>query len=104
MGETQTIRRNLVLKEYEIKETPEGNQVVFSVKFVKKNGERVFMPRAVAAGLRFNMKDSRMRGVLAVDDSNQSTAHVTPVHIDGLIEWNGKKVNIKFFTTNRIHP
>jgi hypothetical protein len=69
MGEKQTIRRNLVLKEHEIKETPEGIQVVFAIKFVKKNGELVFIPRAVAAGLRFDMKDNRTWGVLPVDDT-----------------------------------
>ena len=63
MAENPTIRRNLVLKEYEIKETPDGKQVTFSIKFVKKNGELVFIPRAVAAGLPFNGKDNRMRGV-----------------------------------------
>jgi len=47
MAEIQTNRRNLALKEYEIKETPDGKQTVFSIKFVKKNGEVVFIPRAV---------------------------------------------------------
>ena len=67
MAEIQPIRRNLALKEYEIKETPNGKQVTFSISFVKKNGELVFIPRAVAAGLPFNGKDNRMRGVLPVD-------------------------------------
>ena len=94
MPNIQTIRRNLALKEFEIKETPEGKQVTFSIKFVKKNGELVFMPRAVAAGLKFNMKDHRMRGVLPIDGNNKSSGHVTPVHIDGIIEWNGKKIRM----------
>ncbi len=50
MGEIETINSNLVLKEYEIKETPEDNKVVFSIKFVKKNGELAFMLRAAVAG------------------------------------------------------
>lgn len=89
-----TIRRNLALKEYEVKETPNGKQVTFSLKFVKKDGELVFMPRAVAAGLKMNMKDNRMRGVLPVDAMGEGCGHVTPVHIDSIIEWNGKKIRM----------
>jgi len=94
MAEIQTIRRNLALKEYEIKENPDGTQTVFSIKFVKKNGEVVFIPRAVAAGLQFNGKDNRMRGILPVDGDNNGSGHVTPVHIDGIIGWNGKKIKL----------
>ena len=94
MAEIQTIRRNLALKEYEVKETPNGKQVTFSIKFVTKKGEIIFIPRAVAAGLKFNMKDNRMRGVLSVDAKDEAIGHVTPVHIDGIIEWNGKKIKM----------
>ena len=94
MAEIQTIRRNLALKEFEIKETPDGKQTIFSIRFVKKNGEMVFIPRAVAAGLPFNGKDNRMRGVLPVYGDNNGSGHVTPVHIDGIIEWNGKKIRM----------
>ena len=94
MADIQTIRRNLVLKEYEIKESPDGKQVTFSIRFVKKNGELVFIPRAVAAGLPFNGKDNRMRGILPVAALNEATGHITPVHIDGIIEWNNKKVRM----------
>ena len=89
-----TIRRNLALKEYEVKETPNGKQNTFSLKFVKKDGELVFIPRAVAAGLKMNMKENRMRGVLPVDSNGEGSGHVTPFHIDGLIEWNGMKVRM----------
>jgi len=91
MAEIQTIRRNLALKEYEIKETPDGKQVSFSIKFIKKNGELAFIPCAVTAGLPFNGKNNRMRGVLPVDNENNASGHVIPVHIDGIIEWNCKK-------------
>lgn len=89
-----SIRRTLVLKEYEAKETPDGLQRIFSIKFTKKDGEHVFIPRAVAAGLPFSMKDNRMRGVLPVDERGDSAGHVTPVHIDGILEWNGLKVEM----------
>jgi hypothetical protein len=94
MPEIQTIRRNLALKEYEIRETPSGKTIFFSIKFVKKNGELVFIPRAVSTGLRFTMKEHRMRGVLPVDEKGNAAGHVTPFHIDGMVEWNGKRVKI----------
>jgi hypothetical protein len=90
----ESIRRNLVLKELEIRETPQGKQIVFSIKFVKKDGELVFIPRAVATGLKMNMKENRMRGVIPVDENGNACGHVTPVHIDSLIEWNGIKIRM----------
>jgi hypothetical protein len=87
-----SIRRNIALREYDIKETPQGRQSVFSIKFIKKNGEIVFLPRAVASGLSFNMKDNRMRGVVAIDDKGDKIGHIYPVNIDLIIEWNGKQI------------
>ena len=89
---SESIRRNFALREYDIKETPQGRQKVFSIKFVKKNGEIVFLPRAVASGLSFNMKDNRMRGVVAVDAKGDKIGHVYPVSIDLITEWNGKEI------------
>lgn len=88
----ESIRRNMALQEYDIKETPDGKQTIFSIRFVKKNGELVFIPRAVACGLPFNAKENRMRGVLPVDASGNSIGHPTPVHIDAIVEWNSKRV------------
>lgn len=90
--ETKTIRRVIALKEYDVKETPAGRQVTFSIRFVKKDGELVFLPRAVACGLRFNMTINRMRGVQPVDAQCKAAGHVYPVLIDNIVEWNGKKV------------
>lgn len=87
-----TIRRNYALREYDIKETPQGRQMTFSIKFVKKGGEVVFLPRAVACGLPFNLKDNRKRGVVAVDDNGDKIGHAYPVNIDLILEWNGKKI------------
>ena len=88
----ETIRRNLALREYDIKELPSGRQVTFSLKFVKKNGELVFIPRGVASGLPFHVSGNRMRGVMPVDDALQQCGHVIAVDIDAIVEWNGKKV------------
>ena len=88
----ESIRRNIALREYDIKETPQGRQVVFSITFIKKNGEIVFLPRAVASGLPYSLKDNRMRGVVAVDKKGDKIGHVYPVNIDLIIEWNGKQI------------
>jgi len=87
-----SIRRNYALREYDIKETPQGRQKTFSIKFLKKNGELVFLPKAVASGLSMNMKDNRMRGVVAIDDRGDKIGHVYPVNIDLIIEWNDKQI------------
>jgi len=78
MEPIQFISRNLALKEFELKDAPNGKQVAFSIKFVKKNGVLVFIPRAVAAGLRFNLRDNCMRGILPEDTDNNASGHVTP--------------------------
>ena len=87
-----TIRRNLVLREYDVKETQLGRQTVFSIKFIKRNGELVFMPKAVACGLTANMKDNRLRGVLPVDAQGEGIGNPTPVNIDAIVEWDGHTV------------
>ena len=86
------IRRNLMLREYDIKETPQGKQTNFSIKFVKTNGEIVFMPHAAACGLTANMNKNRLRGVVPIDLKGDKIGHPTPVNIDAIMEWNGMKV------------
>jgi len=81
-----------MLREFDIKETPDGNQVVFSIKFVKNDGEIVFVPAAVACGLTCNLKKNRLRGVMPVDEKGNRVGHPYPVSIDGILEWNGKKI------------
>lgn len=88
------IKRAQVLREMEIKETPTGKQVTFSIMFVKKNGEVVFIPRAVSTGLRINMKSNRFRGVVAIDENGNNTSHVYPVHIDNILEFNQNQVKL----------
>jgi len=89
---SKLIRRNLALKEYDIKETPQGRQTIFSIKFIKNDGEIVFVPPAVACGLSCNLKKNRLRGVMPVDQDGNRTGHPYPVSIDAIIEWNGNKI------------
>jgi hypothetical protein len=87
------MRRHEVLKALDIKETASGKPVVFSIKFrTKGTGEIIFIPKAISVGLRMNMAKSRMRGVQPVDDNNNRLGHPTPVSIDRIVEYNGKKV------------
>jgi hypothetical protein len=48
----------------------------------------------VATGLRFDMKSNRMRGVVPVDAQNKATSHITTFHIDGIIDFNAKKIKL----------
>lgn len=91
-NEKLTIRRNLALREYDIKEDPSGKTSTFSIKFIKKNGDLVFIPIAVASGLPFHVANNRMRGVKPVDAKLNQSGHIHAVDIDSIVEWNGKKV------------
>lgn len=90
----ETIRRRTVLQELDIKTNPDGSQPVFSIQFDKKDGERVYYPRAVSCGLNMNVKDNRMRGVIPVDQYGNANGHPTPVGIDRIIRYNGKEVTL----------
>jgi len=89
-----SISRKLVLKELDVKETPSGGPVIFSIAFIKNNGERVYYRRAVSCGLSANMSNNRLRGVLPVDEHGDSVSHPTPVHIDSIMEFNGARVKL----------
>ena len=88
----EKIRRNLMLREYDVKETPAGKQTTFSIKFIKKNGEIVFMANAVACGLTANMSKNSIRGVVPIDFKGDKIGHPMPVSIDAIIEWNSMEV------------
>jgi hypothetical protein len=90
----EKIRRNHVLKSLDIKESPSGAQVSFSIVFIKKDGERVFVPRAVSVGLPYSLSAHRFRGVLPVNIAGDKTGHVYPVCIDNILEYNGLEVTL----------
>lgn len=89
-----TVRRADVLTEMEIKETITGRGKQFSIQFYKKNGELVFLPRAVSRGLRANMSSNRLRGVQAVDETGNGIGHIYPVCIDNIRMFNNLRVRI----------
>lgn len=86
------IRRADFLREYDIKETRQGKPVTFSIKFISKSGELVFLPWAIACGLKYNLSHNRHRGVMPVDSRGEKNGHVYPVLIDNVIEWNNNRV------------
>lgn len=90
----EIIKRAQALREMEIKETPDGKQKTFSIRFEKKDGELVFLPRAIITGLKMNMKVNMMRGVMPVDEKLEKSSHIYPVHIDNIYELNGKLVKL----------
>ena len=87
------IRRNLMLKELDIKWLPPGNKRhTFSIKYVDKNGYLYFIPRAYACGLRMNMKANRMRGIQPCCDTDIPEGHPIPVGIDRIVQYNQMEV------------
>jgi hypothetical protein len=87
------MKRHEVLSQLNYKEDGFGKPVQFSIKFrTKKTGELIFMPRGVACGVKGNMSANRLRGVQSVDEKGNYTGHPTPVSIDRIVEFNGKKV------------
>lgn len=83
-----------MLADMDEKTLPNGDQKVFSLKFIKQNGELVFINRAVRTGLNMNMKLNAFRGVLRVDADLEKLGHPTPVKIWNIIEYNGIKVSL----------
>ena len=88
------ILRVQALREMDIKTDPYGKQIMFSIKFITKQGEIRFFPRAISTGLKFNSSAARFRGVRPVDADGNPIAHVYPVHIDNIIEFNSNTVLI----------
>lgn len=91
---TKTIRRSEVLTEISVHETAGKKIKTFSIQFYKKNGEVIFFKNAKSCGLKFSMKNNRMRGIQQVDEMGESIGHVTPVSIDNIREYNGIRVKI----------
>lgn len=89
-----TIKLQVVLADMDEKTLPDGKQKVFSIKFVKQNGELVYVNRAVRCGLNMNMKRNAFRGILRVDKELEKLGHHTPVKIWNIIEYNGIKVSL----------
>ena len=91
-NEMANIRRFEALKEMDVHETSSHGAKTFSLQFYKKNGELVYVNRAVSCGLKMDMKSNRMRGVQPVNENNKPVGHPYPVCIDNIREFNGQRV------------
>lgn len=87
-----TIKRSTVLKHFDIKETSRSYPKTFSIKFIKKNGELVYLQKAIACGLRANMKGNRLRAAQLIDDKGNKYGHIYPICIDNIVEFNRMRV------------
>lgn len=86
------MKRHEVLRALDSKEQVNGKPVIFSIKFRSKKGELIFVPAAVACGLRMNMSMNRMRGIQPVGRDFEPAGHPIPMSIDRIVEFNSKKV------------
>ncbi len=82
------IRRNLMLRELDIKLLPDGSKHIFSIKFVDKEGKLRFVPEAYACGLRMDMNSHRVRGIQPCCSSGRAEGHPIPVGIDRILQYN----------------
>ena len=86
------IRRNMMLKELDIRWMPNGKRYVFSIKFSDKNGYLHFFPFAISRGLTYNVREARQRGIQPCDEKGNPIDHVYPVGIDAFTKYNGMEV------------
>ena len=91
----EALKLSTVLAQLDEKILPDGTQMTFSIKFVKKNGELVYYSRCVSCGLNLNLKANAMRGVRLVDRNFDPLDHHTPVYIWAILEFNGNPVILK---------
>lgn len=93
LNRMDTIKRNQVLDELDIRTLPDGRKRIFSIKFVTKEGKLIFLPQAYACGAgRMNNKRFRLRGIQPCDCQGNPEYHPYPVCIDSILQYNGKKV------------
>lgn len=88
-----TITRQEVLAELDIREKPDGSKRMFSMKFISASGKVYFVPKAYACGAgRMNQQKYRKRGIQPCDCKGNPEGHVYPVDIDLIMEYNKLKV------------
>ena len=83
-----SVKLSRVLNEIDVAVLPDSTQHSFSIRFIKSNGESVFLNRAVKTGLNFNLKKNAMRGFRPVDANLNPIGHIYPVSIWHIVEFN----------------
>lgn len=80
---------NAILADWDETKLPNGQTKFFSVAFVSKKGEFIFIKRGKKTGLRFNMKKHNMKAVQPVDNEGNEIGHVYPVWIHSILYYSG---------------
>lgn len=81
-----------MLKEMDIRFLPNGSRNIYSIKFIDKSGKVRFIPQGFTRGLRYDVRESRQRGVQPCDCKGNPEGHLYPVGIDLIILFNGMEV------------
>ena len=81
----RTTDLNAVLADWDEHHYPNGNVKYFSVGYIKKNGEFVYLKRCKKIGLRFSMKDFNMKAAQPVDTQGNAIGHVHPIWIHSIM-------------------
>jgi hypothetical protein len=84
---------NAVLADWDEQFFPDGTEKFFSVGYIKKNGEFVYLKRCRRAGLRFSMKMHDMKAAEPVDIHGKAIGHVHPIWIHSIVFF---RSNIEF--------
>ncbi|GAB6122286.1 hypothetical protein [Dysgonomonas termitidis] len=92
MNKPTHIRRNLMLKELDIRWLPNGKRNIFSIKYVDKSGKLRYIPQAYVRGLPYNVQDARQRGIQPCDCEGNAEGHVYPAGIDMIVMYNNMEV------------
>lgn len=95
-----TITQREMLQLLDVRYHPNGKPMIYSVKFVQLDGKLRFFPQAVVCGAgKMHNKAYRMRGFQPCDCKGFPEDHVYPVHINNILEFNGRRV---IFTKNEL--
>jgi hypothetical protein len=82
----RTTELNAVLADWDEQFLPNGREKFFSVGFVNKKGEFIFVSRARRSGLRKqNMKANDLKGLMPVDADGNQSGHIYPVWIHSIL-------------------
>lgn len=99
MEKHEPISRRRMLNMMDIRTTPSGKPMVYSIKFVQKDGKLRFLPQCIITGVNnMNMKQNRVRGVQPCDCSGvvDPGSHPIPVRVFNVIEFNNHPIK-QFF-------
>lgn len=83
---------NAVLADWDEGKLPNGNPKYFSVMYVKKSGEAVYIKRAVRSGLRADMKANDLKAAQPVDKNGNPIGHIHPIWIHSILFYSGNIV------------